>query len=146
MENPNFRFVKMDICDREAVFNLFEEDKTGYRCKLCGREPRGPFHRGSGHLPADQYHRYAGDDGRQPQVRRKTVIDIRIATKCTATCLWTARISSLRRRRRLKPAARTAPPRQEQTFWSMRTTGHLVCRRPFPDAPTTMDHISSRRS
>ena len=27
MDNPNFRFVKMDICDREAVFNLFEEEK-----------------------------------------------------------------------------------------------------------------------
>ena len=27
MENPNFRFVKMDICDRGAVFNLFEEEK-----------------------------------------------------------------------------------------------------------------------
>ena len=25
--NPNFRFVKMDICDREAVFKLFEEEK-----------------------------------------------------------------------------------------------------------------------
>lgn len=24
---PNFRFVKVDICDREAVFNLFEEEK-----------------------------------------------------------------------------------------------------------------------
>ena len=27
MENPNFRFEKMDICDREAVFKLFEEEK-----------------------------------------------------------------------------------------------------------------------
>ena len=27
MDNPNFRFVKMDICDREAVFKLFEEEK-----------------------------------------------------------------------------------------------------------------------
>ncbi len=27
MENPNFRFVKMDICDRDAVFALFEEEK-----------------------------------------------------------------------------------------------------------------------
>ena len=26
MENPNFRFVKADICDREAVYALFEED------------------------------------------------------------------------------------------------------------------------
>ena len=27
MDNPNFRFCKLDICDREGVFNLFEEEK-----------------------------------------------------------------------------------------------------------------------
>ena len=27
MDNPNFRFVKADICDREAVNKLFEEEK-----------------------------------------------------------------------------------------------------------------------
>ena len=27
MDNKNFRFVKIDICDREAVFSLFEEEK-----------------------------------------------------------------------------------------------------------------------
>ena len=27
MDNHNFRFVKLDICDREGVFNLFEEEK-----------------------------------------------------------------------------------------------------------------------
>ena len=27
MENPNFRFVRMDICDREGIFKLFEEEK-----------------------------------------------------------------------------------------------------------------------
>ena len=27
MDNPNFRFVKADICDREAVDRLFEEEK-----------------------------------------------------------------------------------------------------------------------
>ena len=26
MENPNFRFVKADICDRQAVYALFEEE------------------------------------------------------------------------------------------------------------------------
>lgn len=26
MDNPNFRFVKEDICNREAVFRLFEEE------------------------------------------------------------------------------------------------------------------------
>ncbi|MBP5578708.1 MAG: GDP-mannose 4,6-dehydratase, partial [Ruminococcus sp.] len=27
MKNPNFRFVKIDICDRDAVYKLFEEEK-----------------------------------------------------------------------------------------------------------------------
>ena len=27
MKNPNFRFVKLDICDREGVYRLFEEEK-----------------------------------------------------------------------------------------------------------------------
>lgn len=27
MDNPNFRFVKADICDREAVYKLFEEER-----------------------------------------------------------------------------------------------------------------------
>ena len=27
MDNPNFRFVKADICDREAVNKLFEKEK-----------------------------------------------------------------------------------------------------------------------
>ena len=27
MDNPNFRFVKADICDRTAVYQIFEEEK-----------------------------------------------------------------------------------------------------------------------
>ena len=27
MDNENFRFVKADICDRVAVYQLFEEEK-----------------------------------------------------------------------------------------------------------------------
>ena len=30
MEHPSFRFVKGDICDRECVFNLFEEEKFDF--------------------------------------------------------------------------------------------------------------------
>lgn len=29
MDKPNFRFVKMDICDRDAVYGLFEEEHPG---------------------------------------------------------------------------------------------------------------------
>ena len=27
LEEPNFRFVKLDICDRDGVFCLFEEER-----------------------------------------------------------------------------------------------------------------------
>lgn len=27
MDNPNFRFCKLDICDRDGIFDLFEEEK-----------------------------------------------------------------------------------------------------------------------
>ena len=27
MDMPNFRFVKLDICDREGVYRLFEEER-----------------------------------------------------------------------------------------------------------------------
>lgn len=27
MDKPNFRFVKLDICDRDGVYRLFEEEK-----------------------------------------------------------------------------------------------------------------------
>ena len=32
MKKPNFRFAKIDICDRKAVYGLFE---PGYRGELC---------------------------------------------------------------------------------------------------------------
>ena len=27
MDNKNFRFLKLDICDREAIYEIFEEKK-----------------------------------------------------------------------------------------------------------------------
>ena len=30
LENPNFRFCKINICDREAIYNLFQEEKPHY--------------------------------------------------------------------------------------------------------------------
>ena len=27
MDNPHFKFAKLDICDREGVYKLFEEEK-----------------------------------------------------------------------------------------------------------------------
>ena len=38
MDKPNFRFVKLDICDREGVYKLFEEehpDIVASRIRRC---------------------------------------------------------------------------------------------------------------
>lgn len=32
INNPNFKFVKVDICDRKAVYKLFEEIVFKYFC------------------------------------------------------------------------------------------------------------------
>ena len=39
MENPNFRFVKADICDREAVYQLFEEENPDVVIVAVGAKP-----------------------------------------------------------------------------------------------------------
>lgn len=28
LDKPNFKFVKLDICDRDGVYKLFKEEKT----------------------------------------------------------------------------------------------------------------------
>lgn len=57
MDNPNFRFVKESITDREAVYKLLKKN-TWYGCKLRSRESRWPLHRKPGSFPYHKYHRY----------------------------------------------------------------------------------------
>ena len=40
MDNPNFRFVKADICDREAVDKLFEEERPDICLLYTSPSPR----------------------------------------------------------------------------------------------------------
>lgn len=35
MDNPNFRFVKLDICDREGDVQALRGRKARHRCQLC---------------------------------------------------------------------------------------------------------------
>ena len=48
MDNPNFRFCKIDICDREAIYKLFE---SRHGRQLCGRIARRSFDRKSAAFP-----------------------------------------------------------------------------------------------
>ena len=63
MDSANFRFVKADICDREAVYKLFEEEHP----ETVVRQE----HRESGYFFADEYNGYFGSDGRIPKIRNK---------------------------------------------------------------------------
>ena len=61
MDNPNFRFVKLDICDREGVYKLFEEEHPDIVVNFAAES-----HVDSS---ADQHSGHPGADGCLPQVR-----------------------------------------------------------------------------
>ena len=42
MNQPNFRFVKLDICDRQGVYKIFE-GTSGCSRKFCSRISCGSF-------------------------------------------------------------------------------------------------------
>ena len=59
-----YTFVHADICDREAVRDVFRPLRDRHRLPLCRRVPCGPFDRGPGRLHPDQRRRHlhlAGD-------------------------------------------------------------------------------------
>ena len=59
MDQPNFRFVKLDICDRPGVYTLFEEEKPDVIVNFAAE--------------SDQYYRYVCADGRMQKVWHFTV-------------------------------------------------------------------------
>ena len=69
MDNKNFRFVKADICDREAVRGRGTEHNSQFRRRKSCRQK----HRRSRDILANKYNRYGGTYGRVPQVRNRTL-------------------------------------------------------------------------
>ena len=63
MENPNFRFVKLDICDREGVYKLFEEEHPDMVVNFAAESHVDRS------IPANQHSGYPGADGCLPEVR-----------------------------------------------------------------------------
>ena len=121
MDNPNFRFVKASITDREAVYKLFEEEHPDMVVNFAAeshvdRSIENPEVFLDTNIKGTAVLMDARDTIRYPQ------------TRCTATCLWTGRICSSQRRLPSTQAAPTAPPRLPQTFLCWPTTGHTACR------------------
>ena len=58
MNNPHFRFVKADICDREAVYKLFEEEQPDMVVNFAAESHVDRSIEDPGRVPADQHHRH----------------------------------------------------------------------------------------
>ena len=48
MDNTNFRFCKIDICDRDAIYGLFEEEHPDMVVNFAAESP---FNREPGSVP-----------------------------------------------------------------------------------------------
>lgn len=142
MDNPNFRFVKADICDREAVYKLFEEEHPDIVVNFAAES-------------------HVDRSIENPEIFLKTNI-IGTATLMDACRKYGIQryhqVSTdevygdlpldrpdlfLPKKRRFTPVRRTAVPRQALTFWFNRITAPTVCRCRFPAAPTTTGRIIS---
>ena len=69
MDNPNFRFVKADICDRDAVNQLFEEEHPDMVVNFAAESHVDRSIENPEMFSPDQYHRYGCSDGCLPQIR-----------------------------------------------------------------------------
>lgn len=145
MDNPNFRFVKADICDREAVYKLFEEEHPDMVVNFAAEshvdrsiEDPGVFLQtniiGTATMMdacrkygIQRYHQVSTDE-----VYGDLPLDGR-------TCSSPRRPPSI-------PPAPTPAPRRPPTCWCRRITGPMVCLLPSAAAPTTTGPITSPRS
>ena len=142
MDNPNFRFVKADICDREAVYKLFEEEHPDIVVNFAAES-------------------HVDRSIENPEIFLKTNII------GTATLMDACRKYGIQRYHQVStdevygdlpldrpdlffteetPVRRTAVPRQALTFWFNRITAPTVCRCQFPAAPTTTGRIIFRKN
>ena len=145
LKNPNFRFCKINICDRDAIFQLFEEEHPDVVVNFAAeshvdRSIENPEVFLDTNIKGTAV---LMDACRKYGIQRYHQV---LQTRYTEIFLWIARICSLQRRRRFTPAVPTAPPRQLQIFWYRHTTAPTAFRLQSAVALTTTDPIISRRS
>ena len=73
MDRENFRFAKMDICDRDGVYRLFEEEHPDMVVNFAAESHVDRSIENPGSVPADQYHRNGNAYGCMPQIRNTEV-------------------------------------------------------------------------
>ena len=116
MDKPGFRFVKDDICDREAVYRLFEEEHP------------------------DVVVNFAAESHVDRSIENPSIF---LQTNIIGTSVL---MDACRKYGIFTPRAPTAPPRRLPTCSCSPTTGPTVCRSRSAAAPTTTAPTTSRRS
>ena len=119
MDNPNFRFVKADICDREAVNKLFEEEHPDIVVNFAAES----------HVD-----RSIEDPGIFLQtniigtsVLMDSVIIRFLPMRFMATCRWIVLTCSSPKRLQSTPVLHIAAPRLPLTCWFWLTTVPTAC-------------------
>ena len=145
MDNPNFRFVKESITDRDAVYKLFEEEHPDMVVNFAAEshvdrsvENPGVF----------LHTNIIGTQVLMDACRKygiKLIIRC-LRMRCTAICRLTAPICFLQRTRRSIPQARIRRPRLLRIclFWHI--TVRSICRFRLHAVPTTTVRITSRKN
>ena len=133
MDHPNFQFVKMDICDRDSVYGLFEKEKPDVVINFAAES-------------------HVDRSIENPEIFLQTNsmafrgITRYLPMKCMAIFLWIVLIFSLQKKRPSIHRVLTAVPSLGLISLSWPTTGHTDFLSQFRAARITMDRIISRKS
>ena len=73
MDNPNFRFVKESITDREAVYKLFEEEHPDMVVNFAAESHVDRSIENPEVFLDHKYYRHCCSYGRMPQIRNQTL-------------------------------------------------------------------------
>ena len=143
MDNPNFRFVKESITDREAVYKLFEEEHPDMVVNFAAESHVDR----SIENPEVFLNTNIIGTAVLMDACRKSNVTIRFPlTRFTGICHLTDLTCSSQRKLRSTQAAHTALPRLLLTFWYLLTTEPMDFLYPSAAAPTTTAHIISRKN
>ena len=126
MDKPNFRFVKLDICDRDGVYGLFDEETPDIVVNFAAEshvdrsiEDPAIFLQTNiigTSVMMDACRKYGN-------VRYHQVSTDEVYVICRLTVL----ICSLQRRHRFIPVVHIVAVKQVQTYWCLRIIERMTC-------------------
>ena len=145
MDNPNFRFCKIDICDRDAIYGLFEEEHPDMVVNFAAeshvdRSIENPEVFLNTNILGTAV---LMDACRKYGIKRYHQVS---TDEVTATFLLTDLTCSLQRKHQFTQVAHTVHQRQGLTFWFLHITELTDFLLQSVDVLITMDHITSQRS